>query len=161
MIRESNGSAEPVWWAPDGAPSGSDNFANLLRDPAIVASAAVARGLAQRGFADLRPALTAVAQHVAPGGTRITELAERAQLTKPTVVVAVDELVRLGYAQRIPDPGDGRAKLVIATERGHAAERVAREIIAELRDAWAQQLEAGELDQLEALLRRLRGVLWP
>jgi DNA-binding MarR family transcriptional regulator len=146
---------------PIAPPSGTDNFANLLRDPALVAQAVVARELERRGFADLRPALLAVGQHVRAGGTRITELAERAQLTKPTVVVAVDELVRLGYAERVPDPADGRAKLVLATERGRAVEQASREIIAELRDSWAAQLASGEIEQLEGLLRKLRTVLWP
>jgi DNA-binding MarR family transcriptional regulator len=161
MVREPNRNRSDAWWLPSRPPSGTDNFANLLRDPSLVAQDVVARELARRGYEDLRPALLAVGQHVRSDGTRITELAERAQLTKPTVVVAVDELVRLGYVERSPDPADGRAKLVVATERGRAAEQASREIIAELRDAWAAQLDAGDLDQLEGLLRRLRDVLWP
>ena len=72
----------------------------------------VAEELARRGFADLRPALLAVGQHVGADGTRITELAARAWLSKATVVHAVDELERLGYVTREPDPTDRRAKLV-------------------------------------------------
>ena len=47
------------------------------------------------------------------------------------------------------------------TARGREVEAVAREAIAELRDAWAAELQPGEMDQLEALLRKLRMMLWP
>jgi DNA-binding MarR family transcriptional regulator len=120
----------------------------------------VADELARRGFDDLRPALLAVGQHVGPSGTRITELAERAWLSKATVVHAVDELERLGYVTRQPDPSDGRAKLVVATARAHAAER-AREAVVEIRDAWAEVVGEQEMAALEAGLRRLRAALWP
>jgi len=80
---------------------------------------------------------------------------------KPMVVHAVDELVRLGYARREPDPADGRAKLVTMTERGLQAERAGREAVARVRDAWAVALGEREMEQLEALLRRLRATLWP
>lgn len=159
MVRETNKNDD--WWRPALPPSGTANFGNLLRDPSLVLGAAVARALAARGFEDLRPALLSVAAHMATDGSRITELAARAQVTKPTVVAAVDELVRLGYAERVPDPRDGRAKLVRHTARGREAEQVGRAAIAELRDAWAAELEPGEMDQLEALLRRLRAMLWP
>lgn len=159
LVREPNGRGK--WWRPDLPPSGTDNFANLFRDPSLVLGAAIAHALADQGFDDLRPALLTVAAHVSSEGSRITELAARAQLTKPTVVVTVDELVRLGYVERVPDPRDGRAKLIVPTARGREAERVAREAIGEIRGAWAAELGEGELDRLEALLRRLRAMLWP
>jgi DNA-binding MarR family transcriptional regulator len=159
MVRSSNESQER--FLPRRPPSGSDNFGNLFRDPTLVMQELVAEELARRGFADLRPALLAVGQHVGPDGARITELAERAWLTKATVVHAVDELERLGYVTREPDPTDGRAKLVKATARAHAAERAAREVAAEIRAAWAELMGERELAALEAGLRRLRSALWP
>lgn len=148
-------------FGPRRAPSGTDNFANLLRDPSLLLGELVAEELARRDFADLRPALLAVGAHLRSSGVRITELAERAQLTKATVVHTVDELERLGYARRIPDPSDGRAKLVVPTQRGIAAEHAAREGIAEVRAAWEQLLGDTEMQRLERSLRRLRASLWP
>lgn len=121
----------------------------------------VADELVRRGFADLRPALLAVGQHVQATGSRVTELAERSMLTKATVVYLVDELERLGYVSRQPDPADGRAKLVVPTRRALAAERAAREAIADIRDGWAELLGAEDMAALEAGLRRLRAALWP
>ena len=105
---------------PSGPPVGTDNFGNLLREPGRVMQELVAQEVARRGFEDLRPALLAVGQHVRAEGSRVTELAELSMLTKPTVVHMVDELERLGYVERRPDPADGRAKLVVLTDRGRA-----------------------------------------
>jgi DNA-binding MarR family transcriptional regulator len=148
-------------WRPSLRPSGTDNFANLLRDPALGIAELIARDLVALGHTDVRPALLAVGAHIAPDGSRITELAERAQLTKATVVRTIDELERLGYAERSPDPDDGRAKLVRGTASARAVEADARKVIAKLRGEWAAAMAPGELDQLEALLRKLRLVLWP
>jgi DNA-binding MarR family transcriptional regulator len=146
---------------PHRPPSGTANFGNLFRDPALAGQELIAEGLARRGYADLRPALLAVAQHISAPGTRVTELAARAWLTKATVVHAVDELERLGYVTREPDPTDRRAKLVVPTARAREAEEVAREVIADLRNAWAELIGAEEMDALEAGLRHLRAALWP
>jgi len=121
----------------------------------------VAEEVARRGFEDLRPALLAVAQHVKRSGSRVTELAELSMLTKPTVVHMVDELERLGYVDRRPDPADGRAKLVVMTDRGREAEAAGREAIAQIRDAWAELIGERSMARLEADLRTLREALWP
>jgi DNA-binding MarR family transcriptional regulator len=160
MVRTSNES-QADRFLPRRPPSGTDNFGNLFRDPTMVMQTLVADELARRGFADLRPALLAVGQHIGAGGARITELAERAVLTKATVVHAVDELERLGYVTRQPDPADGRAKLVMPTARAHEAERTAREAVADIRRAWSQLIGEQEMAALEAGLRRLRAALWP
>lgn len=160
MVRVSNESqAERL--LPRRPPSGTANFGNLFRDPTLAMQQLVAEELARRGFADLRPALLAVGQHVGAEGTRVTELAARAWLTKATVVHAVDELERLGYVTREPDPTDRRAKLVLPTTRGLMAEQAAREAISEIRRAWADRVGADEMAALEAGLRRLRAALWP
>jgi DNA-binding MarR family transcriptional regulator len=138
-----------------------ENFANLLRDPHEAMQEVVARELLARGHGAVRPALLAVAVHIDPEGARITDLAARAQLTKATVVRTVDELERLGYVERVPDPDDGRAKRVRLSPSALAVVRDAEAIIAETRAAWAASLEPGEMEQLEALLRKLRGALWP
>jgi len=140
---------------------GSDNFGNLLREPGRVMQELVAQEVARRGFEDLRPALLAVGQHVRADGSRVTELAQLSMLTKPTVVHMVDELERLGYVQRRPDPADGRAKLVVLTERGIRAEAAGRDAITQIRDAWAAAVGEPTMARLESDLRRLRNALWP
>jgi DNA-binding MarR family transcriptional regulator len=160
MVRPSNKS-QAERFRPAQPPSGTDNFGNLFRDPALAGQQLIANELARRGYGDLRPALLAVAQHVRAEGSRITDLAARTLLTKATVVHAVDELERLGYVTREPDPADRRAKLVMMTPRAVEAERVARQAITDLRDAWAELIGEHEMAALEAGLRRLRAALWP
>jgi DNA-binding MarR family transcriptional regulator len=160
-VTRCEGGEVPPRYGPSRPPSGTANFGNLLRDPGLVLSEIVAREVAAAGFADLRPSLLAVGQHIGADGTRITELAKRSQLTKASVVAAVDELERLGYAERVGDPSDGRAKLVRPTERAHRAEDAARKAIAETRDVWARRLGGERMNELEQALLDLRALLWP
>lgn len=51
-------------------------------------------------------------------GTRLTLLAARANLTKPSMVELIDRAEALGFVARRPDPNDGRAKIVTFTTPG-------------------------------------------
>ena len=121
----------------------------------------VNEGLATRGFPDFRPAHGTIGQHISDRGSRITELAQLAQVSKPTVVYLVNDLERLGYVERLPDPADGRAKLVCLTQRGTRAQEAAREIIAEIEHDWGELLGADDFAVLRGLLQRLHDALWP
>jgi DNA-binding MarR family transcriptional regulator len=73
-------------------------------------------------------------------GSRLTELAATAGLTKQAVGEAVTELERLGYVTRVPDPHDGRAKIIKLTDRGMDAVIKGRRIFAEIESEWAEQI---------------------
>ncbi|MET8280385.1 MarR family transcriptional regulator [Micromonospora sp. NPDC005174] len=73
---------------------------------------------AAEGFDDVRPRHGAVLAYLDPEGTRPGELARLAGRNKQTMGAILDELERLGYVRRTPDPADRRAKLIIPTERG-------------------------------------------
>lgn len=51
-------------------------------------------------------------------GTRTTELARRASMTKQSLGELVAQLETLGIVRRVHDPTDGRAKIVKCTPRG-------------------------------------------
>jgi DNA-binding MarR family transcriptional regulator len=140
---------------------GTSNLGTLLRDPALALNELVSEGLAERGFEDIRPAHGSIGQHIADRGSRVTELARLAQVSKPTVVYLVNDLEALGYVERVPDPADGRAKLVCLTKRGARAQREARKIVAEVEADWDRALGGRELADLRALLERLHDALWP
>ena len=76
------------------------------------------RRLAERGYADIRHAHGCVFRWVEPEGTRLTELAELAGHSKQAVGEFVCDLEARGYVERVPDPADGRAKIIRLTERG-------------------------------------------
>lgn len=133
----------------------------LLRDPALAMNQLVSDTLAERGFEGVRPSHGALAQHIADRGSRVTELAALAQVTKPTVVYLVDDLERLGYVERVPDPSDGRAKLVRLTERGLRAQDEARKIVTGIERDWSALVGERHFAALRAELERLHDALWP
>ena len=133
----------------------------LLRVPAQAVVRHVHRAFAAAGYEGLRPAHLSVFQHVdhPPGGTRLTELAERAQMTKQSMGQLVADLEAGGYVERAPDPTDGRAKIVRLTERGWAIHEEAGEIVGRLEAEWAARLGGQKLRQLRRLLKDLIAAL--
>ena len=146
---------------PAPRPLGSRNLGTLLRDPWLELNARLIERVGDRGYDDVRPALSVVFQHMRDEGSRITEIAERAQLTKQTVVYLVNELERLGYVERVPDPADGRAKLVRQTKRGEEAVAEARRVAVEIEREIEAQFGRRRTEQLRELLEELHEALWP
>jgi DNA-binding MarR family transcriptional regulator len=140
---------------------GSGSLGNLLRDPALAINEIVSERLAEQGYEGLRTAHGTIGQHIADDGSRVTELAQLAQVSKPTVVYLVNDLERLGYVERVPDPADGRAKLVRMTERGLRAQRAGTEIVGQIERDWSALLGEGEFAALRDHLQRLHDALWP
>jgi DNA-binding MarR family transcriptional regulator len=131
------------------------NIGILLRAPFQEVVRRVSDGLSDAGFDDIRPAHTAVFQHIKAEGSRLSELAERAQLTKQSMGYLVDYLEQRGYVERRPDPTDRRAALIFLTRRGWDEIRTALAIIAELEEEWARQLGKRRMAHLRELLAEL------
>ena len=66
----------------------------------------------QLGYEGLRAAHTNLFPHIDLEGTRLTVLAKRVGISKQAVGQLVDELEEMGTLERVPDPEDGRAKLI-------------------------------------------------
>jgi DNA-binding MarR family transcriptional regulator len=104
--------------------AGSD-LPRLLLEAHRALAAELDDDLEERGYPDLRPGHASVFLAVdRRGGTRLTNLARRARMTKQGMMLTVDELEERGYVRRVPDPEDARAKLVRLTAKGR---RVAAE----------------------------------
>jgi DNA-binding MarR family transcriptional regulator len=140
---------------------GTGSFGNLLRDPALTINEIVSERLEAMGYEGFRASHGTIGQHIADEGSRITDLAELAQVSKPSVVYLVNDLERLGYVERVADPDDGRAKRVRLTERGARAQRAGSEIVREIEQDWSALLGAEDFATLRALLQRLHDGLWP
>jgi DNA-binding MarR family transcriptional regulator len=110
------------------------------------------RDLEEAGYADIRPTHGCVFRFVRDDGMRLTELAGLAGMTKQSVGELVDDLVDLGYVERIPDPEDRRAKLICLTDRGIEAQRVGFGLLADVEDRWAERFGATRMKQLRKLL---------
>src|SRR4029450_5897065 len=88
-------------------------------------------------------------------GTRITDLANRAGMTRQMMGRLVRELEALGYLATATHPHDQRAVVVTLTERGHAIRAEAAEVIAELEADYAVLLHDPDLERLKGALQSI------
>jgi DNA-binding MarR family transcriptional regulator len=137
------------------------NTAVLMFISARYAEGRIHDTLQAAGFDDLSPAMARIAAQVAEEGSRVTELAERARITKQSASVLVDQLERAGYVARVPDPADARAKLVVFAERGHEVQRVARREERAIEREWTRHLGADQMKVLRSALSELRTITDP
>jgi DNA-binding MarR family transcriptional regulator len=111
--------------------------------------------LDQSEYGDIRPTHGCVFRYVQGDGLRLTDIAERANMTKQSVGEIVDDLVERGYAQRIPDPEDRRAKLICLTGRGETAQAYGRRLFAKVEKRWGQRYGAERIAGLRELLEEI------
>jgi DNA-binding MarR family transcriptional regulator len=107
------------------------------------------------GATDLSVAQARVLQRVGPHGTRVGDLAEQALVTKQTVGYLVEQLERTGYVERVPDPSDGRARLVRLTPRAERLVPIANAEVERALGEWEAHVGADALHQLDETLGRL------
>lgn len=127
----------------------------LLALPAQVIRRRVAAALVEHGFTDYRLTYQPVFQWCQPEGSRLTELAKRTGITKQSMEKIIDVLEQRGYVERIPDPTDGRALLIRRTPRGWEINRVARAVVEQIQQEWAQALGEERFTHLLETLRQL------
>ncbi len=135
------------------------DLTTLMEGAYAAVIAEVHRQLDAAGFADIRPAHGKVFQTIGQDGNRITDMADRAQITKAAMVELVDYLERGGYLERRPDPSDGRAKIVQLTGRGWDAVRVAAAAIAHAEARWTAHLGNRNMGILRRALQALPQLL--
>ncbi|MEU0821935.1 MarR family winged helix-turn-helix transcriptional regulator [Streptomyces mirabilis] len=116
------------------------------------------RALQDAGFDDWTLAQCRVFQRIAPNGSRLKDLADQAQMTKQSASVMVDQLEHLGYVRRIPDPTDGRARLIVIEERGRRAVEVAMATLDEIYAEWKTYLGTRNFTLLHQILDQLREI---
>jgi DNA-binding MarR family transcriptional regulator len=112
--------------------------------------------LADAGYHELRPTHGCVFGTIGPEGDRLTSLAERAGMTKQAVGEVVSELEKLGYAERVPDPSDGRAKIIRLTDRGQDSYKLAYSVMAEIQRRWEERYGA---ERVRAMLELMRDIV--
>jgi DNA-binding MarR family transcriptional regulator len=103
----------------------------------------------------IRPAHSAVFVNIDRAGSRLTNLAERAAMTPQAMGELVDDLAELGYVERVPDPADRRAKLIMLTDLGYETLQAAFDTILDIEAELLAELGAGGLAKLQRVLRRL------
>ncbi|WP_167343835.1 MarR family winged helix-turn-helix transcriptional regulator [Streptomyces mutabilis] len=100
-------------------------------------------------------ALLLVAEVVARGPVRVTELAKGVQADPSTVSRRVSQLVRDGFLERHADAIDGRASVLTATDRGRATVDARKEERSRHYEQMLSDWDVGDMEQLATLLERL------
>jgi DNA-binding MarR family transcriptional regulator len=128
----------------------------LLRNPNAARVRHVERGFAAAGHPEIRQPHLPIFEYIdRERGSRITYLAQHANVTIQAMGELVDYLQRHRYVERVPDPTDGRAKLVRLTGRGRELYALAVRLVTELEEQWAAQIGPAKMRQLKVLLAEL------
>src|SRR3954468_24957707 len=130
----------------------------LMFIAARAAADRIFRAVQDAGFDDVTIAQSRLMMGIDTEGTRLSVLAERAQIAKQTATALVDKLERAGYVQRVPDPSDGRARLVRMTPRAKAALPVARAEEERIEAEWGAHLGPELMNHLQDALTALRDI---
>ena len=96
-------------------------------------------------------------RNVGDEGARPSELAAHAGVTRQAVTKLVDELERLDFVRRDPDPDDGRGVIIRYTERGRAVLAIARRRMLALERSYAAQVGADRWAEVRSTLETLFG----
>jgi len=137
------------------------NTAVLMFVAHRAAESQVMAALAASGADDITLAQSRLLQRLDPNGIRITELAERAGVTKQTAGALIDQLESAGYVVRTRDPVDARARLVTLSGKGVSLCRAAAAEAAKVEQDWRKHLGTKRYQELRAALVALREITDP
>ncbi|WAC43424.1 MarR family transcriptional regulator [Pseudomonas sp. SL4(2022)] len=90
----------------------------------------------------------------AENGLRLTELAERMNVSKASASAMASKLEARGYLQRLPCSEDGRAMRLLATAKSNALEQEERDVYLQTAASLEQNLSREEMQQLSHLLAK-------
>ena len=121
----------------------------------------VVAAMRRAGVDDITLAQARVAARIGPQGTRLSDLAEQAQVTKQTATAIVDRLESAGYVERVADPTDGRARLVRLTDKAATLLPIARAEEAQIEREWEAHLGPRRMRELREALVLLREITDP
>lgn len=76
------------------------------------------------GYEDLGRSHVGMFRYPTPDGLRPSELADQLQITKQSVNDLLGDMEARGYLVRVPDPTDGRARVIRLTAKGHHLEEI-------------------------------------
>lgn len=111
--------------------------------------------LKEQGYDDITPSHGWVFYNTKEAGSRITELAALAKITKQSMSTIVAQLEETGYVKKKPDPTDNRAWLLVLTPKGRKIKEVGQAINYDFEKKWEEKLGKQNYQQLRQLLRKL------
>lgn len=121
--------------------------------------ASMLASLARQGIDDVKQSHLRVFRNIDYNGTRVTEIAARANVTKGAMSQLLAECERLGYVVATPDTADARARVVKFTPDGRKLMQSCRNAIAEVEAQFEAAVGASKYADLKACLLELRAGL--
>lgn len=119
----------------------------------------VARLRTKAGQPQLRAAHMTLFPHIAYSGTRATEIADKLGISKQAVGQLVGELVAMGALEQVPDPSDGRAKLIRFSTAGQMGLSEGLKVLADLEKDLEKRIGKHLMRQLHQALLAVEEVL--
>ena len=111
--------------------------------------------LAEEGFPEITPSHGLVFQYLNEDGSRITELASQAGITKQSMSAIVYQLEEYGYLKRKNDPQDARAVLFIFTAKGESLKSKGQQINYQFEKKWEQKLGTTQYNSFREMIAQL------
>ena len=130
-------------------------LSRLLLEAFRAVDAEVGSALADRGSPELSPGHAAALLLIDRRGTRLTELAARAGITKQAMMQVLDDLEAEGFVRRQADPRDARAKVVKLTAKGVRGRAEARRVISAVDARVRRNLGGRRYDAMREALESL------
>lgn len=111
--------------------------------------------LKENGYHEISPSHGWIFYNTEEEGSRITELAGKAKITKQSMSALVAQLEDGGYVKKVPDPNDKRAWLLLLTAKGKKVKLVGQQLNYTFEEKWKQKLGEKDYSQLRKLLTKL------
>lgn len=130
------------------------NIGRLLNNAVQRFESRILEELEKAGHGGLSLSHITITRNLDSGGTRATELARRAGITKQSAGELIVQLETLGLIERRPDPLDRRAKIVCFSTRGQAWLDAFAKALQVAEDEMAHRLGPDLYDQVRLGLMR-------
>ncbi len=116
------------------------NLRQLLLRASRIVNRHVVQGLQARGYTELRATHTTLLSNMDLAGSTVTEVAERAGITKQAMGRLAAQLESLGYVYVTGDPDDARVKLLRLTDKGERLMFDSFEVMSRLEKRYATRM---------------------
>ena len=117
------------------------------------------RSAHRKGFTELAPSHNAVFAVLPPEGSRAADMAVRAGITRQSMGEVIRDMIRVGLVETVPDPADGRAKIVKFTAYGKRVASGGYRHILELEERFSDEFGEEDWATTRRVLGRVREIL--
>ena len=133
----------------------SERIGRLLLRSSRIFEEIVLQHLKEHGFRDIRSVHLNFLGSLSVEGSRSTEIAQLINSPKQGVGQLAKELEKLGYVSSVPDPKDGRARIIKFTGKGKKLARQIPNVLEETEADFSSIVGKKQLAQVKSTLTKL------